>query len=76
MQFATARAGIVLVNINPAYRLNELQFALRKVGCRALLLAPVFKSSDYIAMMRALLPESAFHGAGRVVCEDFPELNG
>ena len=74
MQFATARAGIVLVNINPAYRLNELQFALRKVGCRALLLAPVFKSSDYIAMMRALLPESAFHGAGRVVCEDFPEL--
>ena len=74
VQFATARAGIILVNINPAYRINELQFALRKVGCRALLLAPVFKSSDYIAMMRALLPESAFHGGGRVVCEDFPEL--
>ena len=74
VQFATARAGIVLVNINPAYRLNELQFALRKVGCRALLLAAACNASDYIAMIRALLPQFAFHGGGRVVCQDFPEL--
>src|SRR5512143_1334134 len=35
-QFATARAGLILVNINPAYRASELEYALRKVGCRAL----------------------------------------
>jgi fatty-acyl-CoA synthase len=74
VQFATARAGIILVNINPAYSMNELRFALRKVGCRALVLAPAFKASDYIAMIRSLLPESAFHGSGRIACEDFPEL--
>ena len=74
-QFASARAGIVLVNINPAYRLAELEFALRKVGCRALLLAPAFKSSDYIGMVRTLLAESAFQGGGRVGCAALPELD-
>src|SRR5690606_25925767 len=39
-QFATARAGLILVNINPAYRASELAYALHKVGCRALVLAP------------------------------------
>ena len=38
---------MILVNVNPAYRLSELEFALNKVGCRALVLAPSFKSSDY-----------------------------
>lgn len=64
-QFATAKAGLVLVNINPAYRLSELEYALNKVGCRALVLASRFKSSDYVAMMRRLAPEidSAKKGA-------------
>jgi len=46
-QFASAKAGLILVNINPAYRLSELEFVLNKVGCKALVLAPAFKSSDY-----------------------------
>ena len=56
-QFGTARIGAILVNINPAYRSTELQFALQKSGCRALVLAPRFKSSDYVAILRQLAPE-------------------
>src|SRR6202007_1740124 len=56
-QFATAKAGLILVNINPAYRLSELEHVLRVVGCRALITAARFKSSDYISMIRALVPE-------------------
>ena len=54
-QFATAKAGLILVNINPGYRPAELQFALHKVGCRALITAERFKGSDYCAMLRELL---------------------
>src|SRR5437588_10472334 len=56
-QFATAKAGLILVNVNPAYRLSELEHALRVVGCRALITAARFKTSDYIAMIRELVPE-------------------
>src|SRR5262249_18090085 len=56
-QFATAKAGLVLVNINPAYRLAELEYALNKVGCKALITATRLKTSDYIAMLRDLAPE-------------------
>jgi fatty-acyl-CoA synthase len=52
-QFAAARAGLVLVTINPAYRLSELEFALNKVGCAALVTATGFKNSDYIAWSHA-----------------------
>jgi fatty-acyl-CoA synthase len=58
-QFATAKAGLILVNINPAYRLSELEHVLQAVGCRALIAATRFKSSDYIAMIRQLVPELA-----------------
>ena len=47
-QFATAKAGLILVNINPAYRTHELDYALNKVGCRALVTATSFKTSDYL----------------------------
>ena len=57
-QFGAAKAGLVLVNINPAYRTSELEYCLNKVGCRALILAASFKSSDYIAMIEALGPEA------------------
>src|ERR1700730_6013988 len=53
-QFATAKAGLILVSINPAYRLTELEHALRKSGCRALITAARFKNNDYLAMIRAL----------------------
>jgi fatty-acyl-CoA synthase len=72
--FGAARAGLVLVNINPAYRSTELEFALRLVGCRALVFAPRFKSSDYAAMLRQLIPELSTAAPGRLVCTAFPEL--
>lgn len=53
-QFATARLGLILVNINPAYRTSELEYVLNKVGARALVLAKSFKTSDYVGMVRAL----------------------
>jgi fatty-acyl-CoA synthase len=58
-QFATAKAGLILVNINPAYRTSELEHVLRAVECRALITATRFKSSDYLAMLNTLLPELA-----------------
>jgi fatty-acyl-CoA synthase len=48
-QYAAARLGLVLVNINPAYRLSELEYALNRVGCRAIVTAPEFKTSQYPA---------------------------
>ena len=50
VQYATAKAGIVLVNINPAYRTHELAYALRQSGCRMLIAAARTKTSDYVAM--------------------------
>ena len=70
-QYATARAGVIMVNINPAYRTSELQYALRQSGCRLLIAAPTFKSSDYRAMIdqvRGDLPELE-----RVVILDSPD---
>src|SRR5690242_13974084 len=51
IQLATARAGIILVNVNPAYRTSELVYALNQSGCRMLLAARAFKTSDYAAMI-------------------------
>lgn len=56
-QLATAKAGMILVNINPAYRSSELEYALNKVGCKALVLAHRFKTSNYVDMMTEISPE-------------------
>ena len=64
MQLATAKAGLVLVNINPAYRTAEVEYALNKVDCKALVTMPRFKTSDYIGMLRELAPEWAHAKAG------------
>ncbi|MDW3688462.1 AMP-binding protein [Cupriavidus sp. CV2] len=56
-QFATARLGLVLVNINPAYRLAELEYALNKVGCKAIVAPESFKTSRYLEMLQTLAPE-------------------
>lgn len=58
MQLATAKAGIVLVNINPAYRTFELEYAINKVDCQVLVLMRHFKSSDYAKMLQELAPEA------------------
>ncbi|MFV0296455.1 MAG: AMP-binding protein [Hyphomicrobiaceae bacterium] len=73
-QFATAKAGLILVNINPAYRLAELEYALNKVGCRALVTATTFKTSDYIGMLNALAPELATSEPGKLSATTIPEL--
>ena len=73
-QFATAKAGLILVNINPAYRLHELDYALNKVGCRALVTATAFKSSDYAGMLRTLLPELADCAPGALAAARAPAL--
>jgi fatty-acyl-CoA synthase len=54
MQIATAKVGLILVNINPAYRTSELEYALNKVGCKVLVTMAQFKTSDYLGMLREL----------------------
>src|ERR1019366_4449819 len=73
-QFAAAKAGLILVNINPAYRRTELEFALNKVGCRALVLAPSFKSSDYLGMLLDLAPELGHCAPGALASARLPDL--
>ena len=53
-QLAAAKTGLVLVNLNPAYRTAEIEYALNKVGCKALVVQPRYKTSDYAGMLRAL----------------------
>ena len=73
-QFATARIGLILVNINPAYRLSELDYALNKVGCKALVTAASFKTSDYLAMLATLAPELATAEPGKLEAARLPHL--
>ena len=74
-QFASAKAGLILVNINPAYRLHELDYVLNKVGCRGLILASSFKTSDYIAMIRGLCPELDQAKPGLLESRKVPSLS-
>jgi len=73
-QFATAKAGLILVNINPAYRSYELEYALAKVGCTALILAPSFKTSDYLSIFRSVAPEIDHCGPGQLMAAKLPKL--
>ena len=73
-QFATAKAGLILVNINPAYRVTELEYALTKVACKALITAPEFKSSDYLAMVRDVAPEVDACAPGELQAARVPDL--
>ena len=74
-QFATAKAGLILVNINPAYRTYELEYALNKVGCSALITAERFKSSDYLGTLRELMPEIEGAAPGEVRAKRVPALS-
>jgi fatty-acyl-CoA synthase len=73
-QFATAKAGLILVNINPAYRLAELEYALNKVACRALITATAFKTSNYVGMLNTLAPELTSSQPGRLTAAKLPSL--
>ncbi|MBV8620351.1 MAG: AMP-binding protein [Curvibacter sp.] len=74
MQLATAQVGLVLVNINPAYRTSELEYALNKVGCKALVSMARFKTSDYLGMLRELAPELAGSQPGQLHAARLPAL--
>ncbi len=74
VQFATAKAGLVLVNVNPAYRRSELQYALNKVGCKALVMAPALKTSDYIGIVSDLAQELATAEPGELQAAQLPAL--
>jgi fatty-acyl-CoA synthase len=73
-QFATAKAGLIQVNINPAYRLAELEYTLNKVGVKALIAAEAFKTSDYVGMIETLAPEIAASAPGDLRAARLPEL--
>ncbi len=73
-QFATAKAGLILVNVNPAYRRAELEYALNKVACKALITSPALKTSDYIAIVNDLAPEIATSRPGALSAGALPHL--
>ena len=73
-QLATARIGVILVNINPAYRKAELKYSLNKVGCKGLVLAETFKTSQYVEMLRDLAPEIGSYAPGELQAEELPAL--
>jgi fatty-acyl-CoA synthase len=73
-QFASAKAGLILVNLNPAYRSSELEFGLNKVGCRALVLADRFRSSDFFETLRLLAPEIDACPPNALACARLPHL--
>ncbi|MDP3806236.1 MAG: AMP-binding protein [Hydrogenophaga sp.] len=74
MQLATAQVGLVLVNINPAYRTSEVEYALNKVGCKLLVTMARFKTSDYLGMLRELAPEWAHGQPGALQAQQLPHL--
>ena len=73
-QFATARLGLVLVNVNPAYRLSELEYALNKVGCKAIVAPESFRSSRYLEMLQTLAPELQHSEPGELHAAKLPAL--
>jgi fatty-acyl-CoA synthase len=73
MQFATAKLGVVLVTINPAYRPMELKYVLRQSNSKALVLTDRFKTSDYYAMLSEACPEAA-GPRGKWRSKEFPQL--
>jgi fatty-acyl-CoA synthase len=74
VQFASAKAGVILVNVNPAYRTSELEYALEQSGCRMLIAAREFKESDYVAMVEEVRPQ--LDRLERVVHLDSPDWDG
>lgn len=73
-QLATAKVGIIMVCLNPAYRLYELEYALNKVECKAMISAESFKSSRYLSMLNELIPELKNAQAGKLNSVKLPYL--
>jgi len=74
VQFATAKIGAILVNINPSYRVTELEYALRQSGCSTLFIAPKFRTSSYAEMIREVCPELEHCEPDRLQARRLPSL--
>ena len=74
VQFASAKVGAILVNVNPSYRLNELEYALTQSGCSVLVIAQKFKTSDYTRMIQELAPELDRCAPGELRAQRLPAL--
>jgi fatty-acyl-CoA synthase len=73
-QFATARIGAILVNINPAYRTHELEYVLKESRAKALCLIETFKTSNYVEMFYRICPEAKEAEPGQIDSWRFPHL--
>ena len=73
-QFATAKVGAILVNINPSYRAYELKYALAQSQCRTLIMAPGFRDSDFVSLFFEACPEALTTQPGAVSSESLPFL--
>lgn len=74
LQMATAHIGVILVNINPAYRTQELAYALKRSEVQGLFLIPSFRSSNYVEMLAELIPELKNKSVGEWHSAEFPDL--
>ena len=74
VQFGTALAGLILVNVNPAYRAHEFSHAVTKSGCRALILSPGHKNNDYFTSLRSIAPEIDAAPPGKMLSKGLPAL--
>lgn len=73
-QYATAKAGLILVTINPAYRVHELAYVLEQSGCSGIVIQNQFKGSDYVGMLLELCPDLGQDQPGKLSSEKFPAL--
>jgi fatty-acyl-CoA synthase len=73
-QFATSKIGVILVNINPSYRLHELEYVLKQSGCSAIIIAPEFKTSNYTEMLYTVAPELKQCEPGKLNVANLPDL--
>nr|XP_025041461.1 acyl-CoA synthetase family member 2, mitochondrial [Pelodiscus sinensis] len=75
MQFATAQAGIILVSVNPAYQAQELEFVIKKVGCKALVFPTQFKTQRYYEILKQVCPELEKSSPGGIKSKRLPDLS-
>ncbi|XP_037770034.1 medium-chain acyl-CoA ligase ACSF2, mitochondrial [Chelonia mydas] len=75
MQFATAQAGIILVSVNPAYQAQELEFVIKKVGCKALVFPTQFKTQRYYEILKQTCPELEKSSPGGIKSKRLPNLS-
>ena len=73
-QYACHRADLILVNVNPAFQTEELSYALKKVGVKTLVMPPSFKASNYVEIVRKLVPDLGKNGKLGVDSSEFPEF--